>query len=72
MCFNAKLLFVEPEVTILRHNANCRGVIKNGRCTVCGEESIGEPSFYVSFMPAWHRLRTRSQTRVQTAPSHSK
>ena len=50
LCFNAKLLFVEPEVTILRHNANCRGVIKNGRCTVCGEESIGEPSFYVSFM----------------------
>jgi hypothetical protein len=24
------------------------------------------------FGAAWHRLRTRSQTRVQTAPSHSK
>lgn len=50
LCFNAKLLFIEPEITILRHSATCRGVIKNGQCSACNEQSIGEPSYYFSFM----------------------
>ena len=49
-CFNAKLLFIEPEVTILRHNDTCRGVIKNGHCSTCGEKTDGETNFYVSFI----------------------
>ena len=50
LCYNAKLLFIEPEVTILRHSATCRGVVKHGQCSVCNENCIGEPCFYVSFM----------------------
>ena len=48
--FNAKLLFIEPEVTILRHSDTCRGVIKNGQCSSCNEQTIGEPNCYFSLM----------------------
>ena len=38
VCFNAKLVQVDMTVTILRHNSTCRGVIKHGRCCMCGVE----------------------------------
>lgn len=50
LMFNAKLMFIEPEITILRHSATCRGVVKNGQCATCHEQTIGEPNFYFSLM----------------------
>ena len=50
LMFNAKLMFIEPEITILRHSATCRGVVKNGQCATCKEQTIGEPNFYFSLM----------------------
>ena len=34
--------------------------------------ALSHTPLWSGFGAAWHRLRTRSQTRVQTAPSHSK
>ena len=50
LCFNAKLLFIEPDVTIIRHDAICRGVIKYGRCSTCNTETLGEPNFRCSLV----------------------
>ena len=50
LMFNAKLLFIEPEITILRHSDTCRGVVKNGQCSTCNEQTIGESNFYFSLM----------------------
>tara|TARA_B100000795_G_scaffold19505_1_gene12960 strand:+ start:2249 stop:2932 length:684 start_codon:yes stop_codon:yes gene_type:complete len=49
VCFNAKLVQVDMTVTVLRHNSSCRGVVKHGRCSTCGEETVGESNFAVSF-----------------------
>ena len=49
VCFNAKLIQVDMPVTILRHNATCRGVIRNGLCSTCRAEAVGEPCFAMSF-----------------------
>ena len=49
VCFNAKLVQVDMTVTILRHNSTCRGVVKHGRCCMCGVETVGESNFVVSF-----------------------
>ena len=49
-CFNAKLLFTEPEITILRHDNECRGVVKGGVCSSCQAVTEGQPNFYVSMM----------------------
>ena len=50
LCLNAKCIHVEQPVTINRHSEACRGVVKNGVCSVCKESAVGEPAFYITLV----------------------
>ena len=52
ICFNAKLNFVEPLVTITRCSSTCRGVVKNGSCTVksCTAVPENEENFCINMI----------------------
>ena len=48
--FNAKLLFTEPTVTVLRHSADCRSYVTAGICKRCQVATAGVACFSFSFM----------------------
>ena len=53
--FNCKLLWIEPDVTIIRHSKLCRGVITGGMCNAreCKEadrNSDGEHAFNITMV----------------------